>query len=98
MSMLTAIFATVFVCGSIVSSSASTDGYIQPVPKIHYVVTYSDTSIYETPNESVSQSDVPTQDQETVAAVTTTTRNPSVIENGVTVVEFIDDDDEDYTS
>ena len=98
MSMLTAMFATVFVCGSIVSSSVSTDSYVQPLPKISYVVTYSDTSIYETPDKDVSESDVHIQYEKTTV---TPSSNEELtrIENGVTVVEFIDDDEEeDYTS
>ena len=54
------MFATIYVCGSIVSSSASTDGYIQPVPKTNNVVTYSDSSVYInhiSTNDTVSHSD-----------------------------------------
>ena len=98
MSMLTAMFATVFVCGSIVSSSVSSDGYIQPVPKTQYVVTYSDTSIYETSDDPVSQSDTVKRDKAISAAPTASTAALSVEEDGVTVVEFVDDEDEDYTS
>ena len=97
MSLFTAVFATVFVCGNIVNSSSSTDSYIQPVPKTHYVVTYSDTSIDETQDEVISQSDIDAPEDEPVIT-TSTTQEPANIENGVTVVEFVDDDDEDYTS
>ena len=99
-SMLTAMFATVFVCGSIVSSSVSTDSYIQPVPKIHAAVSFSDTSIDETPtNNVVSHSDADLPSEESAPqSTTTTTKALTNIENGVTVVEFMDDEDEDYTS
>ena len=98
MSMFVALFATVFVCGSIVSSSTSTDSYLQPVPKIHYVTSYSDTSVEESPEYTLSDSDVEDIPYERPAAATTTTTELVNIEDGVTVVEFIDDEDEDYTS
>ena len=96
--MFAALFATVFVCGSIVSSSSSTDSYLQPVPKIHYVVSYSDTTVEETPADSVSDSDE--EGNVSVKPTSTTTSAPEIVnvEDGVTVVEFIDDEDEDYTS
>ena len=98
MSLLTAMFATVFVCGSIVSSSVSSDSYVQPLPKIRYVVTYSDTSIYETSDNEISESDVHIQQEKTTATDSSNDEHTK-IENGVTVVEFIDDDEEeDYTS
>ena len=98
MSLLTAMFATVFVCGSIVSSSVSSDSYVQPIPKIRYVVTYSDTSIYETSDNEISESDVHIQQEKTTATDSSNDEHTK-IENGVTVVEFIDDDEEeDYTS
>ena len=97
-SMLTAMFATVFVCGSIVSSSVSTDGYVQPVPKTHFAVSYSDSSIDETPNDVISQSDIEVIPEKSDVRATTTSEALTNIENGVTVVEFVDDEDEDYTS
>ena len=98
MSMITAMFATVFVCGSIVSSSVSTDGYVQPVPKTHFAVSYSDSSIDETPNDVISQSDIEVIPEKSDVRATTTSEALTNIENGVTVVEFVDDEDEDYTS
>ena len=95
MSVFIAMFATVFVCGSIVNSSVSTDSYLQPVPKVNYrTVSYTDTIIEQSPDYVVSDSD--TLDYDGFA--TTAHQNITVVENGVTVVEFIDSEEDDYTS
>lgn len=84
MSMFIAVFTTVFVCGNIVNGSVTSDSYMQPIPKMNHDVSYTDTAIQASPSDftPVSFSD------------TTTTFPISHVEGNVTVVEFIDDEEE----
>lgn len=79
MSMLIAVFATVFVCGNIVNGGITADGYRRPIPKTNYAVSYTDSSIDGT--AVISPSDV---------SATDVTR----FEGNVMIVEFIDDVEE----